>query len=790
MENHFSKYSVLVLVLLLISQNILNQTADGRDLRPSEHGLADQESTSKSPGAGNSSSSGMLAFFGVSPASVELPAGRNFTASWMSAGASGRSITRDGKTEDPIREGLFVGSLVCGLAGVVLVAVSAALLLIVRFRKQRRKDVVLAECSEVFMSCTCKNKTPWKDSGVAGAVLKALWKNPLWVDAPPHLPKVLAHLRSTPQQGDPPSNTSQEFAGSITVGCPTGADVNTPVFGPSEGMTGMAEAIFGPSGVTIAVVAAIGPITEVTGADSIVALDPTKVVIGVDPMAALDPSSSSWRNQTYIMEFLAGKSILITGATGFLAKVLVEKILRTQPDIKKLFLLIRASDSESARKRFHTEVLDCELFRVLRDKYGGKFNALAEEKVFPVAGDISFKDLGIENADQILEEVDFIINSAATTVFDERYDVAMSINTLGAINVLNFAKKCLKLNMIVHVSTAYVCGDRSGSVPESPFRLGDTVNNGDTCLDIDEEKRVIEEKLMELKSQEATDKQVRVAMKILGIERAKLHGWPNTYSFTKAMGEMLLLKHKENLCVVTLRPTIITSTYKEPFPGWIEGARTMDIFVLLYGKGKANFMMGDPDSILDAIPGDMVVNSILAAVAHHGSGGDHHQRRKYSDKEMIYHVGSSSTNPLKILDLRNYLFSYFTHNPWTTKTGEVVKVSKPVLLTSLKDLRRYISIRYLPIITVLKLLNVVLFHYFEEKCVTVEKKINLVMRIAELYKPYLFFYGSFDETNTRRLRKAIAEKNMAETLYFDAQGIVWEDYFNNTHIPGVVKYAF
>ncbi|VFQ64004.1 unnamed protein product [Cuscuta campestris] len=73
----------------------------------------------------------------------------------------------------------------------------------------------------------------------------------------------------------------------MTVGCPTGADVKTPVFGPSEGMTGMAEAMFGPSGVTIAAVAAVGPITEVTGADPIVALDPTKVVIGVDPMAAL-----------------------------------------------------------------------------------------------------------------------------------------------------------------------------------------------------------------------------------------------------------------------------------------------------------------------------------------------------------------------------------------------------------------------------------------------------------------------------------------------------------------------
>ncbi|CAH9093405.1 unnamed protein product [Cuscuta europaea] len=153
------------------------------------------------------------------------------------------------------------------------------------------------------------------------------------------------------------------------------------------------------------------------------------------------------------MEFLVGKSILITGATGFLAKVLVEKILRTQPDIKKLYLLIRANDSVSAIERFKTEVIDSELFRVVKEKYGDKFKALVEEKVFPVAGDISFKELGIQNDEQLSGELDIIINSAATTIFDERYDVAMSINTMGAANVLSFAKKCHNLKMIVHVST-------------------------------------------------------------------------------------------------------------------------------------------------------------------------------------------------------------------------------------------------------------------------------------------------------------------------------------------------
>ena len=57
------------------------------------------------------------------------------------------------------------------------------------------------------------------------------------------------------------------------------------------------------------------------------------------------------------------------------------------------------------------------------------------------------------------------------------------------------------------------------------------------------------------------------------IIRATLYGWPNTYVFTKAMGEMIIGTSKGNLSVVIVRPTIVTSTYREPFPGWVEGVR-------------------------------------------------------------------------------------------------------------------------------------------------------------------------------------------------------------------------
>ena len=47
----------------------------------------------------------------------------------------------------------------------------------------------------------------------------------------------------------------------------------------------------------------------------------------------------------------------------------------------------------------------------------------------------------------------------------------------------------------------------------------------------------------------------------------------STYVFIKARGEMVASDPKNNLPLIIIRPTIVTSTYREPFPGWIEGIR-------------------------------------------------------------------------------------------------------------------------------------------------------------------------------------------------------------------------
>ncbi|KAF5447528.1 hypothetical protein F2P56_033078 [Juglans regia] len=276
-------------------------------------------------------------------------------------------------------------------------------------------------------------------------------------------------------------------------------------------------------------------------------------------------------------------------------------------------------------------------------------------------------------------------------------------------------------------------------------------------------------------------------MKDLGIERAKRYGWPNTYVFTKAMGEMLIGHLKENLSVVIIRPTIITSTLKEPFPGWVEGVRTIDSLAVGYGKGKLPFFLGDLKTILDLMPADLVVNAMIVAMVAHANqpaSDDHH---------MIYQVGSSMMRtPLRIENLRDVFFRYFSKKPWINREGKAVKVGKLLMLSDMDNFHRYLAIRYLLPLKGLELVNAALCQYFRIMHLDLRRKINFVMRLVELYKPYLFFKGVFDDMTTEKLRRMVREQSGAEAdvFYFDPKYIDWDDYFLNVHLPGIVKYVF
>ncbi|KAM1227480.1 hypothetical protein ACFX2I_006742 [Malus domestica] len=485
-----------------------------------------------------------------------------------------------------------------------------------------------------------------------------------------------------------------------------------------------------------------------------------------------------------ILGYLQEKTILVTGATGFLAMVFLEKILRVQPDVKKVYLLLRAPDTNSANDRMHNEIIGKALFKVLREKLGADFDSFISEKVVAVPGDVTSENLGVQDfklREEMFTEIQIILNSAATTNFDERYDIALDVNTFGVLHVLSFAMKCILLEMLLHVSTAYVCGEREGLVPEDSSSFMDEKAKGTTKFNFQvREKKVVEKKLNELKARGASEENIRSTMKDFGIERAKLYGWPNTYVFTKAMGEIFLENSRENLPLVIIRPTVVTSTYKEPFPGWIQGFRTIDSVIAAYCKGKLTCLLVDPMSVFDMIPVDMVVNSIISAMVVNAN----------QSSIVIYHVGSSFGNPIQFCDIHNFVFRHFTKSPWVNKDGNAVKVGKCTMFRTMASFRMYMQICFMIPLQGLKFASKASGGYFQDMYVNNSRKLTLVMRLVELYKPYMLFKGIFDDNNSEELQKLTSECYIdAKEFNFDPKCIDWEDYFMNTHIPGLRKHV-
>lgn len=124
--------------------------------------------------------------------------------------------------------------------------------------------------------------------------------------------------------------------------------------------------------------------------------------------------------ESEIATFYANRSILITGSTGFLGKALVEKFLRSIPDIRWIYLLIRAGKNQTAEERWQ-KIVDSDLFEMIR-KTSSDEGKSAFGKIRVINGDMMEPELGIsrEDAQEIRENVSVVFHCAATIRLDEQ----------------------------------------------------------------------------------------------------------------------------------------------------------------------------------------------------------------------------------------------------------------------------------------------------------------------------------------------------------------------------------
>lgn len=442
---------------------------------------------------------------------------------------------------------------------------------------------------------------------------------------------------------------------------------------------------------------------------------PAPRVLTPPPLPEKDAPRESPREGLSIVKFLKSRRMLVTGATGFLAKVLVEKILREQPEVGRIYLLIQARGDQTADARLHDMITSSPLFDRLRETHGPGYEAFMRSKLVAVTGNLTRKDLGLD-ADTLaalVGEVEVFVNSAASTSFDERYDAAVRLNSLGALECARFAARCSRLASFVHVSTAFVNGQRQGYTAERPFDFGRTVSvelrrTGDD-LDVDAEVaealaapgQIAERLRASGLSGADLEQAVERELVTMGMQRAAQHGWQDTYVFTKAMGEMLLRREVEAqgvpCCVV--RPSIVESTWREPMPGWIEGLRMSDPIIIAYGKAQMVGFAGDRKGVLDVVPCDIVINACLAAMVKHARCTDTHTTHAASgalDRSSsgascsgsggggskpltVYHVATSTANPLNIQRFVELVTGYFRNDPMSDRGGGTIQVEDMII---------------------------------------------------------------------------------------------------------------
>lgn len=241
-----------------------------------------------------------------------------------------------------------------------------------------------------------------------------------------------------------------------------------------------------------------------------------------------------------IKEFFKGRDIFITGGSGFMGKVLIEKLLRSCPDLNQIFVLIRGKKNKSPEQRLE-ELGKIRVFDRLHQEYPNHFS-----KLCAINGDCTQIGLGINDADmKRMENVSVIFHSAACVRFDDALKNAILLNTRGTVEVMRMAEKLKGIRAVLHVSTTY-CNPNIKVVEEMIYPP-----NGDWQAAIKIAEKFDEDTLNAL-----TQKYTRAE--------------PNTYTFTKGLAEQAVKDFSDRLPVVIFRPSIVVSSLDEPMPGWID----------------------------------------------------------------------------------------------------------------------------------------------------------------------------------------------------------------------------
>lgn len=380
-----------------------------------------------------------------------------------------------------------------------------------------------------------------------------------------------------------------------------------------------------------------------------------------------------------IAELLAGKKIAMTGVTGFIGEQMLWKFLTECPDTTTA-VLVRRKGSLSATQRV-ASLLKKKIFKDVVAE-AGSVEELMNARIDVIEGDLP-------DAPELPRDIDVLVHCAGDVSFDPPIDAAFKTNVLGVKALLKrFRESCsdengnlVRVPHYVHISTAYTAGRRRGPIPEAAhphevdyeaetraaLAMTDLVEarsrTSEQLTALRKEAEKLHRRAGYLTTSEDTERRrlawVKKELVAAGTERARSLGWTDVYTFAKAMGEAVVADLCRDMQVSIVRPAIVESSLRYPHPGWIEGFKMADPIILAYGRGQLPEFPASPDAVIDIIPCDYVVNTIVAVCATQPKVGE----------PEFYHCSSGARNPLTFRGIYEHIRSYFSRHPYRDGQG-------------------------------------------------------------------------------------------------------------------------
>ncbi|XP_015175385.1 PREDICTED: putative fatty acyl-CoA reductase CG5065 [Polistes dominula] len=312
-----------------------------------------------------------------------------------------------------------------------------------------------------------------------------------------------------------------------------------------------------------------------------------------------------------IQSYYTGKTIFITGGSGFMGKVLIEKLLYSCSDLDKIYMLIRSKRGMSPDIRI-AQMFKLPMFaRIRKDK------PEVLKKLIPLSGDISLNNLGLndEQRELLIKETQIVFHVAAMVKLDATLKQAVDFNLIGTKRMLDLCRDMKNLEIFLHLSTAFCHVDQ--------VELGERVYDSP-----DDPQDVI--RLVQWLNDETID---LITPKLIAPH-------PNTYTYTKRLTEKIVTDEYPNMPVVITRPSIVLPAVKEPLPGWVDNLNGPIGLTIASGKGVLRTMHCDPDYHAEVSPVDLSINALIAIAYKEASN------RNKSKNIPVYNITQSSIEPM------------------------------------------------------------------------------------------------------------------------------------------------